>query len=138
MDSTEEILADHERRLTNLEIIPLRVDGLDKGLETHKMDCEKLRQEMTEHNKRNDDALNHNTQSNILLAESNKELIQEFRAFRDHVEKEHEPVIAWYKPYIETGNDIKGFFRVNKVLIRWTVAGVITAAAFYHALQTFA
>lgn len=131
------MLEDHEKRITKLESIPPRVDGLDEGLLAHKIDCDKLRQEMEEHNRRNDDSLKHNTQANLLCVEAINGLTDAFKEFKTMVEKDHSPVVAWYKPYIQTGEDLKGFYRINKVLIRWAVAGVIAAAAFYHALQTF-
>ena len=137
-------LVDHEKRIISLEQYKDTFQEQLSQCSGWQEETAKLVVEMKEHNKRSEDALNHNTQSNLLLIASNetaitsnKELAQAFNSLKNHIEKEHDPVIAWYAPYIQTGEDIKGFVRINKALIKWIVGIVITGAAFYTALQTF-
>lgn len=138
-----------------------RVLLLENGVNNHYYTVEQMKQQMAtfeqiqvdmeEHNKRREDALNNNTNATLLLIESNKtaiesnmktidsntQLAQAFQDLKGRIEKEHDPVIAWYRPHIQTGEDIKAFFRVNRVLFKWILASVFTLSAFTAAVQTF-
>ncbi len=144
-----ETLRSHEDRIVSLENGSQIQGAIVEKLKSQMVECEKIQVDLKDHSKRSEDALNNNTKamlllvesnqaaiaSNIETTESNRQLTKAFLDFKDHVEKEHDPVIAWYAPLIQPGNDIKGFFRVNKVLVRWLVSVVLTGAALITAFH---
>lgn len=134
---TNEILQDHETRIASLENGSQSQGAIIEKLKSQMSECEKIQVDLKEHSRRSEDALNNNTKSNLLLVESNSLLALAFNTFKEHIEKVHDPVIAWYAPFIQPGNDIKGFLRVNKVLIRWLVSIILTGAALVTAIKVF-
>lgn len=148
----EELFKGYEQRLLLLEEFNSKAEGYMNECSIRHEQVEKLALEMQEHNRRSEDALNHNTQSNLLLIESNEEAIKSnedairsnrelavaFTLLKEHIEKEHDPVINWYKPFIPVGEDFKGFFRTNRRLgnlIKWFVYLVIGLGAFIGAIS---
>lgn len=146
-----EKLQNHEGRILTLESGSQSQGAIVETLKGQMSECEKIQIDLKEHSKRSEDALNNNTKamlllvesnqaaiaSNIETVESNRKLTQAFLDFKGHIEKEHDPVIDWYAPFIQPGNDIRGFFRVNKVLVRWLVSIILTGAALVTAFKVF-
>lgn len=132
-----ETLSKHEERILGLETGSQSYSASVEQLKSQMSECEKIQTDLKEHSRRSEDALNNNTKSNLLLVESNAQLALAFSTLKEHIEKVHEPVIAWYAPHIQTGNDIKAFFRINKVVFTWIAGAVISGAAFYTAIKVF-
>jgi hypothetical protein len=128
----ENILSDHEKRISSLEEDRAGIEAIKLQI----AECEKLHQENQEHNKRNDDALKHNTESNLLTAKAVNELNITLKTLSTKVE-EHEPVVQWYRPFIKPGENLKGFFLVNKWLVVKVGGAIIFLSAVWAAIQSF-
>lgn len=136
MDS-ERRLNDHEKRILALEESHQLLEKLIRSCERWREETEMLQIEMQDYNKRSQDALDHNTKSNILLVASNeesikinKELAQAFLEFKSKVETEHVPVINfWNRVAIAMG--------VNRDLAKWLVAISLGILAIAGVIKLF-
>jgi hypothetical protein len=76
--------------------------------------------------------------SNRQTIKSNKEMIHAFNTFKEHVEKEHDPVINLAKQGIKLGGKVKNAYEVNKWLVLKIGSGIIFLGAVWAAVKVFA
>lgn len=113
-----------------------RVEERIEVISAYQDECDKLHKEMREHNKRSDDAINHNSEASMMATRAVNELNITLCKLIEKVEKNHDPVVEWWRPIMEIGNDLKSAYRINKSIILWVSGALAIVAGIVISIRT--
>lgn len=101
------------------------------ALENHKKLCDELHEASKEHRRKNDDAMNNLTQSNLLLAQS----IDNMNMTITEIVRDDRPVVKRSKMFQSWFDNMTVWFVINRNIGKWMIATILLVASLAAALK---